>query len=102
MPPVDTDTAALLADLETSGLTVAVTFAGTAAAGLWDHEAREVLEGPGPGPVANEKAVHVQASALPGLAAGEAITVDGTAYTIREVRPYDDGGMILVSLRDPA
>lgn len=100
MPLGDTDVGAVLTDLEQCGGTVEVIFGGTPVPGLWDHDAVELLEGAGPGIVANEKAVHVQASALSGLASGASITVDGTTYTIREALPYDDGGLVRIMLRD--
>lgn len=100
MPLGDTDIASVLTDLEQCGGTVEVLFGGVTVPGLWDHDAVELLEGAGPGVVANEKAVHVQASALTGLASGEAITVEETTYTIREALPYGDGALVRIMLRD--
>lgn len=96
----DADIGAVLEDLEQCGATVEVTLGGTTAQGLWDHDALEILEGAGPGVVANEKAVHVQASSMPEVDSGASITVAGETYTVREALPYGDGAMIRIALRE--
>jgi hypothetical protein len=63
---------------------------------LFDRVTREVLDGL----VLDEEAsITLAASALPALARGEAVTVNGVAYTVREVQLIDDGLVKRVTLR---
>lgn len=48
--------------------------------------------------ITTDYALTVKSSALPGLAYGDALTVDGAAYTVREVRAQDDGKFSIVYL----
>lgn len=41
--------------------------------------------------ITTDYALTYKTSALPGLAYGDALTVDGQAYTVRESRAQDDG-----------
>lgn len=95
------DLAVMLADLAAAGGGVSVTLGATTVTGLMDREAMQVLEGDMPGGIADERAVHVETGALTGLTSGSAITVDGTAYVVREALPYGDGAMTRIALRTP-
>lgn len=41
--------------------------------------------------ITTDYSLTIKTSALPGLQYGDALTVDGAAYTVREVRAQDDG-----------
>jgi len=69
--------------------------------GLRDRDAIEFFGGEGTGVQATDDAVHVQASALPGLEVGSAITIDGTSFTVHAIQPYSDGAMIRILPRTP-
>ncbi len=97
----ESDIGVMLADLAAAGGGVDVTLGSTTVKGLLDCEAIELLGGEMPGVVAAEEAVHVQSGALPGLASGEAITVDGHAYVVLKVFAYGDGAMVRIVLRKP-
>lgn len=64
---------------------------------LFDQPDEEVLSG---AVVTREYAITYRADALAGLAAGEVLTVDGAAYTVREAPiSLGDGKIMLASLR---
>jgi len=95
----ESDIAAMLADLAAAGGGVEVRLGETAVTGLLDREAAELFGGDMPAVISADEAVHVQSGALPGLASGEAITVDGHAYAVLKVLPYGDGAMVRIALR---
>lgn len=48
--------------------------------------------------ITTDYSLTVKSSALPGLQYGDALTVAGAAYTVREVRAQDDGQFSIVYL----
>ena len=46
--------------------------------------------------ITTDYALTIASSALPGLGYGDSLTVDGAAYTVREVRQQDDGAFSIV------
>lgn len=48
--------------------------------------------------ITTDYALTIKTSALPGLGYGDSLTVDGEAYTVREVRAQDDGRFSIVYL----
>jgi hypothetical protein len=46
-----------------------------------------------------EYAITYRSTDLPGLAAGDAGTVDGVAYKVRQTTPHDDGRIIKAMLK---
>lgn len=48
--------------------------------------------------ITTDYALTVKSSAFPGLQYGDALTVNGAAYTVREVRAQDDGQFSIVYL----
>jgi len=97
----EADVAAMLADLEEAGGGVDVTLGDVTVTGLLDCEAVEVLGGEMPAVVAADETVHVRSGALPGLASGAPVTVDGIDYVVLKVLTYGDGAMTRVALRKP-
>jgi hypothetical protein len=97
----ETDIAAMLDDLKAAGGGVDVTLGATTVIGLLDREAVELLGGEMPGVVSADEVVHVASGALPGLASGASLTVDGTGYVVLKVLPYGDGAMTRIALRKP-
>ncbi len=97
----ENDVAAMLADLAAAGAGVAVALGAATVTGLRDREAAEFFAGEMPAVVAADEVVHVQTGALPGLASGAAITVDGAAYVVLKVLPHGDGAMVRIALRKP-
>jgi hypothetical protein len=97
----ESDIAAMLADLAAAGGAVEVILGAAKTTGLDDRQAAEVFGGEMPGVISMDEGVHVQTGALPGLASGSAITVDGVARVVREATPYGDGAMTRIALRDP-
>ena len=95
------DIAAMLSDLAAIGGGVEVTLGATTVHGVLDRGALELLQGEMPGVVAADEIVHVPTGSLPGLASGASITVDGVAYVVLKVMPYEDGAMTRVVLRKP-
>jgi hypothetical protein len=49
--------------------------------------------------LSREYAITYPADELVGLTGGQAVTVDGTAYTVREVTALDDGKIMRATLR---
>ena len=49
--------------------------------------------------VSREYAITYRAAQLVGLTGGQAVTVDGVAYTVREVKALDDGKIMRATLR---
>lgn len=49
--------------------------------------------------LSREYAITYEAADLVGLAGGASVTVDGTAYTVREVTALDDGKIMRATLR---
>jgi len=88
----------MLADLLDADGAVAVTVGSVTVTGIFDRAAVQVLDGEMPTIVPDGEAVHVKSDALPGLAPGSAITVDGTSYSVRSLLPYGDGAMTRVAL----
>jgi hypothetical protein len=101
-PPIlgESDIAAIMDDLKRSGATVEVTFGSIKTTGLFDHDAVELFGGDMPPVIGADNILHVQATSLPGLASGNALTVDGGSYSVLKVLPYGDGAMIRVALRN--
>jgi hypothetical protein len=64
-----------------------------------DIDTRTVLDGMGLGDV---ETITFPADKLPGLANGSSLTVDGVAYTVREVNFIDDGKLKTATLRRAA
>ncbi|MDR3414213.1 MAG: hypothetical protein P4L87_25175 [Formivibrio sp.] len=48
--------------------------------------------------ISSEYAIEFVTGALPGIAHGRSITVDGIAYTVREVTKIDDGATSVATL----
>lgn len=97
----EADIAAMFDHLDCVDGAVDVKVGTTTVKGLRDREAMEVLGEQMPGVIAGQDTVHVQSGALPGLAPGVTVTVDGKAYVAREVLPYGDGAMTKILLRTP-
>ena len=97
----EADVAAMLSDMAEAGGGVNVTLGTTTVTGLLDREAVEILGGEMPAVVAADEIVHVRSGALPGLASGSQVTVDGTDYVVLKVLPYGDGAMTRIALRKP-
>lgn len=74
---------------------VAVTRGSTTTTGVLDMPSEVIAGGM---VITTDYALTVKSSALPGLAYGDALTVDGAAYTVREVRAQDDGKFSIVYL----
>ncbi|HLE61033.1 MAG TPA: hypothetical protein VI700_05810 [Thermoanaerobaculaceae bacterium] len=86
------DIPALLADL---GVDVMV--GGTMVKGLVDRPGQELLESEGAAAlISTAILVTVQTGALPALAAGAAITVDGVSYLVQRRLEIDDGQLTQV------
>jgi hypothetical protein len=49
--------------------------------------------------LSREYAITYESADLAGLAGGASVTVDGTAYTVREVTALDDGKIMRATLR---
>lgn len=69
--------------------------------GLRDRDAIELFGGEMPGVQATDDAVHIQTGALPGLAVGLAVTIDGEARVVHAMQPYGDGAMCRILPRTP-
>jgi hypothetical protein len=81
---------------------VTVSFSGSTAGmlGIEDAQGLLVLEGEQfPGVQATDRTVLIRTDQKGALAPGTAITVNGTARTVRHLLPYEDGAFTLVSLR---
>ncbi len=74
---------------------VAVTNGVTVATGVLDMPSEVIAGGM---VITTDYALTVKSSAFPGLGYGDALTVDGAAYTVREVRAQDDGKFSIVYL----
>lgn len=84
------DLAGILADLERLDEAVAITFGGLTITGilLSDHAViSDSLEG---SQVSRVNALMIPADGLPGIAVDSEVTVDGTAYVVRDVILPDD------------
>ena len=98
---MESDIAAILADLEEAGGGVEVTLGDATVTGLLDREAVEVLGGEMPALVAADETVHVRSGVLPGLASGVPVTVGSVEYVVLKVLSYGDGAMTRIALRKP-
>lgn len=70
--------------------------ANTAVSVLFDQAYLEQLDVAGTNPVAVGKA-----SVFPAAAVGKTLTISGTAYTIRNREPIDDGAFVRLQLEAP-
>jgi hypothetical protein len=75
-------TAGMLGIVDAPGLTT-----------LGDDEGRARL-------VATERTCLIRSDQRGSLKAGSSVTVDGTAYVVREALPYEDGAFTLLALRN--
>jgi hypothetical protein len=75
---------------------VPVVHDGQTARALFDQPTRGVLEDM---VIDTEPAITLPAATLPVMARGEAITVAGVGYIVREVQLLDDGAMKRITLR---
>jgi hypothetical protein len=64
--------------------------------GILDMPTRDIFEGE---VLAHGPALTYATSDLPGLTAGQSITVNGAAYTTRAPRALDDGALSVVELQ---
>lgn len=92
------DIASMLSDLHDLGDAVTVTIGAQSTFGVWDVRAAEYFGDGEPQVGGTEKSVHVQTGTLSALSSGASITVDGTAYRVRDFSPYGDGAMTRVLL----
>lgn len=96
----EADLVVMFADLAEAGATVAVMHEGTTVDGLLDESAVEIFGDNAPPVIATDESVVVIMSQLPGLEAGDAITVDGVAKKVLKVLPYGDGAIGQVALSE--
>jgi hypothetical protein len=75
---------------------VALTWGQVTAEVILDAPDEQLIDGR---VLSREYAITYRAAALVGLGGGEAVTVDGTAYTVREVTALDDGKIMRATLR---
>jgi len=75
---------------------VDVTFGATTIRGARTIADESLLQGQAADFIANAITVEVETEALPGLAEGLAITIDGIACQILRVQQTDDGALTLV------
>lgn len=87
------DIPALLADVG-----VDVTVGATTVKGIRDEVGAQAYQGDQGTAVGTFVAVFVQRGALPGLAMGGAIQVDGVDLIARSIQPIDDGALLRVEL----
>lgn len=91
----DDDIDAILADLKALGEAVDVVLGANTVQGVF-RGSQELLSGEG-GQVERVPVVEIK-TGLAGLAIGATLTVGGTNYTVRDVVPGDDAGMVTVVL----
>lgn len=89
----------MMAVLAAAGGGVTVVRGSTSVHGLRDREAVELFGQDTPGVRAMDEVVHVASAALPNLTPGTYLTVDGTAYRVRDVVSYGDGALLAIHLR---
>lgn len=83
--------------LDTNAFAIAATLQGGAVVNvIFDQAALDVLGVAGVNPVALAKASAVSAANI-----GQTLTINGTAYTIRNRQPQDDGALVLLQLSAP-
>ena len=92
----DADTAAILSDLKALGEAVDVVKGGTTVQGVF-RGSQELLA-MDQQLVENIPTVTIKRGAISTLAIGDAITVGGTSYTVRDLNDGDDGGLTVVVL----
>lgn len=86
----------LAAFFSTADFAVSATFGAQTAQVLLDQPDEELLDGR---VLSREYAITYRADQLTGLKGGDAITVDGIAYTVREVGALQDGKIMQARLR---
>lgn len=82
--------------LQTAEFAVAVTNGVTATTGILDMPSEVIA---GNMVITTDYALTIKASVYPALKYGDALTVAGAAYTVREVRLQDDGAFAVVYLQ---
>lgn len=82
--------------LSTAEFAVAVTNGVTATTGILDMPSEVIA---GNMVITTDYALTIKASVYPNLKYGDALTVAGVAYTVREVRLIDDGAFATVYLQ---
>ena len=92
----DGDITPILADLKALGEAVDVVLGGTTVQGVL-RQNHEVIGFEGQQQVERVNVVELKAG-LAGLVHGAALTVGGVSYTVRDVVPSDDAGMVGVVL----
>lgn len=75
---------------------VACVHSGSSAQAIHDKDTQRLFDG---GALDEEETITLPATSLPGLANGEAVTVAGVSYTVREVHYLDDGKLKRASLK---
>lgn len=75
---------------------VTATYAAASAKVLHDRDTQAMFDGMA---LTEEESITLPTATFSALASGDAITVDGTAYTVREVRMFDDGKLKRATLR---
>lgn len=92
----DDDLAMMLSD----AFAVAVTFGATTTSGIVGfHDVQQFDEDGSVRVIGRERAVTLTTAEAASLATGDAITVDGSSYTVREKLAQTDGATTLVFLR---
>lgn len=86
----------LSAFFSTDDFAVPLTWGQVTAEVILDAPDEEIIDGR---VVSREYAITYEAADLVGLAGGASVTVDGTAYTVREVTALDDGKIMRATLR---
>lgn len=82
-------------DVFMSDFGVSVTAGTTTTTGVLDMPSEVIAGGM---VITTDYALTIKTSALPNLKYQDALTVDGAAYTVREVRQQDDGRFSIVYL----
>ena len=85
----------LAAFFSAADFAVSATFGAQTAQVLLDTPDQETLDGRA---VSREYAITYRADQLTGLTTGNAVTVDGAAYTVREARAMEDGKVMRATL----
>lgn len=75
---------------------VSATLGSESARVLFDSQSQMALQGMA---MSEECAITLPVVSFPTLASGDAITVDGTAYTVRQVEILDDGAIKRATLK---
>lgn len=80
--------------------TVPVVYGSRAFRGFLERDQEQQLDVDGrAGVIARARVLTVATASVPGLAAGDAITVSGTTYTVRDHAEQDDGLVTRIYLR---